>query len=168
MKYQNQGSSSALDANDVRILVGQATNQVNLAGFWLGKENVEATEIHLDAIKRLLTLAGVTEHDAWTYYYHARASIAQEKKDFRTALRYARKSLGISRRLHPADHYSNIVAVANVAELLGRLGDENTARTLIADSIEKLKAVDFGTEANLIAWKESTIENLTETLASFG
>jgi hypothetical protein len=72
------------------------------------------------------------------------------------------------RRLYPAAHYSNLVAEASVAELLGKLGDKDTAGAVITASIEKLKAADVGTQVDFIAWKEATIQNLTESLKDFG
>jgi hypothetical protein len=164
MSDEQNSPGASLSVNDLNILAGQAENQINLAVHWLQKNNYLAAEILVGPAKKLLTLSGKTEHAAWINYYHVRTVIAQERKQFQTALVYCRKSLAMTVKHFPPGHCAILTAQANVGECLGELGYKDTARAIVAENLEKLKAADVGTDANMIAWKESTVKSVTDVL----
>jgi tetratricopeptide (TPR) repeat protein len=152
------------DTNDSKILAGQAEGLLQVALEWLGKTNLEATSTLLDIVKKLLTLSGVTESDAWINYYYARASVAQKRNQLEVALASCRKALDVALRLYSGDHYAILLAQANVGESLAALGQKDEGRAMVAASLEKLKVADVGTDAHMVAWKEKAVGELTQTL----
>lgn len=147
-------------------LANQAQNQLNLALYWLAQKNLEASNAFLFTVKKLLILSGASKNEAWINYYYARGAIAESRGHPKAALHYSRKSLAAARKIHPETHYVVLQAQANLGDSLAALGQKEKGRALIADSLEKFRAIDVGSEANRLAWKENIVRQLEENLQS--
>jgi hypothetical protein len=164
MSQRHHWTDSAQESNDAKILSAQAEGQLNMALKWLGKDDLVAARVFLGTVKKLLTLSGDINTNIWINYYYACATVAQKGNQWHGALRHCRKALSLTRRLYPSGHCSVLVAQANVGESLAALGQKDKGRAMVAASLEKLKAADVGTEAHMISWKETALEELTQTL----
>ncbi len=150
--------------SDEQLLANQAENKANLAFMWLGKDRIDAAEVHLEGAAKLLALSGIQECEGTALYAAARAAIAQKRGQNKAALRHARKAYLIRKSLHPAHHYSIALAQANYGEMMAVVVDKEKGLAIMTEGLELLKAADVGTSEHFLAWKENAIKEITETM----
>lgn len=160
---KHEGCNCGHEMSDTQLLASQAEAKVNLAIMWLQKDRLDAAEIHMTAASKLLSLSGEIESAGGVSYYTARTAIAQARGQNNAALRHARKAFAISKKVHSADTYHVPLAQANFGECLAKSGNR-TGLIIMAEAIANMKAVDIGSEPQMVTWKEATLKEMTETL----
>lgn len=160
---KHEGCNCGHEMSDSELLANQAEAKVNLAIMWLQKDRLDVAEIHMTAASKLLALTGDTDSAVWAKYYTARTAIAQTRGHKKAAMRHARKAFAISKKVHSADTYHVHLAQGNFGECLAQTGNR-TGLIMLAEAIVNLKAVDVGSEAHMVTWKEATLKEMAETL----
>ncbi len=160
-----EGCNCSQKTSDAQLLTSQAKEKVNLALAWVIKKRFDAAQVHLAAASRLFSMSGQNANNVNDYFYHhACAALAENRGQHKAAERHARRAFACAKANYGPDTYHISISQANWGECLVRLGKKERGLKLMADGLELFQALDVG--ADMVAWKEGTVKQISDTIAS--